>query len=135
MTNVYSVTGKNDVQRFVWDTRETLNMNNNTLVSPLPAPKTGYGDVWEEVIETFPISKFREVCEERREFGVKKYGQGLQYSDGRDALVDLFQELLDGIVYARKAVKEEKLDVAVYFNILNLAIVVHEKILTRDQLE
>jgi hypothetical protein len=43
---------------------------------------------------------------ERDAFGVKKYGQRLTPGDGRDGLVDIYQELLDAVVYIRKAIYE-----------------------------
>ncbi len=44
--------------------------------------------------------------EERREFGKAKYGEGLTAFNGRDALQDLYQELLDAVVYVRQAIEE-----------------------------
>lgn len=38
--------------------------------------------------------------------GRRKYGVPLQPHNGRDALVDLYQELLDACVYARQAIYE-----------------------------
>jgi hypothetical protein len=44
---------------------------------------------------------------ERDEFGRLKYGTRLRPHNGRDFLVDLYQELLDAIVYARGALFEK----------------------------
>jgi hypothetical protein len=38
--------------------------------------------------------------------GEKQYGVRLQPHNGRDALKDLYQELLDAIVYCRQAIYE-----------------------------
>ena len=38
--------------------------------------------------------------------GVKKYGTALQPFNGRDALVDAYQEALDLVVYLRQAIFE-----------------------------
>ena len=42
----------------------------------------------------------------RADVGRKKYGERLQPHNGRDALVDLYQELLDAACYARQAIFE-----------------------------
>lgn len=45
---------------------------------------------------------------ERDAMGTRKYGQRLTPGDGRRTLVDLYQELLDAVVYARKLLAEEE---------------------------
>jgi hypothetical protein len=45
--------------------------------------------------------------EERAEFGKVKYGTLLKPHNGRNALNDLYQEVLDAIVYARQAAYEK----------------------------
>lgn len=42
----------------------------------------------------------------RDAFGAAKYGRRLRVNDGRDALIDSYQEDLDSLVYKRKAVEE-----------------------------
>lgn len=42
----------------------------------------------------------------RKEFGLKKYGTPLQAHNGRDALMDAYEETLDLIVYLRQAIEE-----------------------------
>ena len=44
--------------------------------------------------------------EERKRIGIKKYGTPLQAHNGRDALVDLYQELLDAVFYVRQSIEE-----------------------------
>lgn len=46
--------------------------------------------------------------EDRRRGGVEKYGTPLQPNNGRDALVDAYQEALDLCVYLRQAIEERK---------------------------
>jgi hypothetical protein len=87
----------------------------NTLVHPLQDPKEGQGDVWADVLKHMPESPFKDVCRARRKMGIAKYGQPLQYGDGRDPIVDLFQELLDAIVYAKKAASENKIHSDYFF--------------------
>jgi hypothetical protein len=40
--------------------------------------------------------------------GTKKYGTTLQTNNGRDALVDAYQEALDLAMYLRQAIEERK---------------------------
>lgn len=42
----------------------------------------------------------------RLDFGIAKYGQPLQPFNGRDALRDAYEELLDAAVYIRQAMYE-----------------------------
>lgn len=45
---------------------------------------------------------------ERKEFGTAKYGEPLMAFNGRDPLIDLYQELIDTIVYVRQYMEEDK---------------------------
>jgi hypothetical protein len=58
--------------------------------------KTDERPVWELVIEDM---------RQRDNEGRTKYGTPLQASNGRDALVDLYQELLDACVYIRQEIE------------------------------
>jgi len=62
-----------------------------------PDPQPGDGDSWALVIADM---------ERRRQYGIEKYGQPLQLFDGRDNLIDLYQEILDVAVYIRKGIAE-----------------------------
>jgi hypothetical protein len=44
----------------------------------------------------------------RREIGRKTYGQALKANNGRDALVDAYQETLDLCQYLRQVIEERK---------------------------
>jgi len=44
--------------------------------------------------------------EERKALGKRRYNSLLQAGNGRDALVDLYQELLDACAYARQMIEE-----------------------------
>lgn len=44
--------------------------------------------------------------EERRKHGIEKYGTPLQPHNGRDPLIDAYQEALDLCVYLRQAIEE-----------------------------
>lgn len=47
---------------------------------------------------------------ERKAYGTAKYGVAHQSDNGRDHLVDLYQELLDGCVYVRAEIERRKVD-------------------------
>lgn len=65
---------------------------------PEPAPEpNATTPIWERVIEDM---------RRRDEDGRTKYGVPLQSFNKRRALVDLYQELLDGVVYCRQAIEE-----------------------------
>ena len=66
--------------------------------TPEPAPKKTNGPaIWDLV---------RIDIDERDRDGARKYGQRLKAGDGRDALIDAYQEALDLVVYLRKAIEE-----------------------------
>jgi len=66
-------------------------------ITDQPAPAASAGDVWRLVLADM---------EERRLLGIKRYGTPLQPHNGRDALVDAYQEALDLVVYLRQAIEE-----------------------------
>lgn len=45
----------------------------------------------------------------RREIGIKRYGTALQPHNGRNALLDLYEELLDAAMYVKQRLIEEGL--------------------------
>jgi hypothetical protein len=64
----------------------------------LPAPRPVAGPaVWDLVLTDI---------RERDAAGQAKYGQPLRPFNGRDALADLYQELLDAVVYVRQVIYE-----------------------------
>ena len=65
---------------------------------PEPAPtRNSHPAVWDIVINDF---------KDRDDSGLKKYGTRLQPHNGRDALVDAYQEACDLVVYLRQAIYE-----------------------------
>jgi hypothetical protein len=69
-----------------------------SLSNPEPNPKpNNLPAVWELVMHDMA---------ERDETGRHKYGTPLQPFNGRDALVDAYQEALDLVVYLRQAIFE-----------------------------
>jgi len=63
-----------------------------------PAPRpNGSRPIWELVVEDM---------RERDRVGRQRYGTPLQAHNGRDALVDAYQEALDLAVYLQQAIEE-----------------------------
>lgn len=50
-----------------------------------------------------------EDIEERKQFGIRKYGTALQAGNGRNHLQDAYEEVLDLVVYLRGVTEEERL--------------------------
>jgi len=70
------------------------------VVAPQPPPVQNDGTpVWDLVITDMRA---------RKEFGGRKYGTYLQAFNGRDALMDAYQEALDLCVYLRQAIEERR---------------------------
>lgn len=68
--------------------------------TPEPPPKPNNRiAIWELVIVDM---------EERNRIGTEKYGTPLQAFNGRDALMDAYQEGLDLCCYLRQAIEERK---------------------------
>lgn len=77
-------------------------------LDPQPPPTPGHGDVWLDVYVRAlanPLVPFALVDDmyRRRAQGIARYGTPLQYDNGRDAMVDAYQEYLDGVAYAHAA--------------------------------
>lgn len=68
-------------------------------VTDQPPPQPGQGDMWLLVMDDMAA---------RRETGIGRYGTPLQAHNGRDALVDAYQEALDLAVYLRQAIYERE---------------------------
>jgi len=63
-----------------------------------PPEKNDHPAVWDLVLEDIRV---------RDEFGKQKYGTRLQPFNGRDPLIDGYQEALDLTVYLRAAIYEK----------------------------
>lgn len=71
---------------------------NTTTIQDQPAPtQNALTPVWDLVIQDM---------QERNQVGIQRYGTPLQPFNGRDALVDAYQEALDLAVYLRQAIVE-----------------------------
>ena len=74
-------------------------MSDATNQQQPPNPSDG-DDVWLLVMADM---------EARRQFGIAKYGQPVRADNGRDHLVDVYQELLDTCVYIKaQLIKRER---------------------------
>lgn len=86
------------VGELVWEHERTKldsRLNDNQ-----PDPKcNGTIPIWSLVIEDMI---------ERDNIGRQRYGTPLQANNGRDALIDAYQEALDLCVYLRQAIEERK---------------------------
>lgn len=71
----------------------------STLIDEQQPPQPSKGDVWLLVLKDM---------EERRLHGIEKYGVPVQPFNGRDPLVDLYQELLDACVYLRQEIEQRR---------------------------
>jgi hypothetical protein len=65
--------------------------------TPQPAPQPGQAVVWEAVMDDIRA---------RAAFGKAKYGTELMTHNGRDALVDAYQEALDLVMYLKQEIME-----------------------------
>jgi hypothetical protein len=50
----------------------------------------------------------KQDIEARAEKGIKKYGERLKPFNGRNALQDLYEELLDAVMYTKQLLLEQK---------------------------
>jgi hypothetical protein len=67
---------------------------------PEPPPAANNSTpIWEMVIADM---------QERDRVGRQRYGTPLQANNGRDALLDAYQEALDLVVYLRQAIEERQ---------------------------
>lgn len=61
-------------------------------------------------IQFHPSQMLKDDLEARAEMGLKKYGTKLRINNGRRAIVDLYQEIMDAIMYAMQARLEGDVD-------------------------
>ena len=80
---------------------QNTNQKNNPAVTPQPAPKAGREKVLPAVISDL---------EARAEIGKEKYGVELHTDNGRDPLLDAYQEALDLVMYLKQALLEMESD-------------------------
>lgn len=91
-----SLMGQRCTCELAWGTRSTDRKPNLSIPEPAPRKNT-YPAVWDLVIADM---------QERDQSGHAKYRTRLQPYNGRDPLVDAYQEMLDAVVYLRQAIYE-----------------------------
>lgn len=74
-------------------------VNKFDAAKPEPKPKSGNVDIWPLVIADI---------EDRVKMGQAKYGTVLQANNGRDSLMDAYQEAIDLVLYLRQAIEEKR---------------------------
>lgn len=77
-----------------------MNGQSNNLIAEQQPPKESSGDCWLLVMKDM---------EYRRQHGIAKYGVPVQPNNGRDPLIDAYQEVLDLAVYLRQEIEQRKL--------------------------
>lgn len=88
-----------DADRQDWE-RIAGEFHHPSIVSQPGSIATQSRPIWELVIEDINA---------RDHVGRKKYGTPLQANNGRDALIDAYQEALDLVVYLRQEIEERQL--------------------------
>jgi hypothetical protein len=68
-----------------------------TINSPEPPPQTNPN---QRTVADYVLADIQE----RIAVGEAKYGTKLKTNNGRDALIDLYQELLDAVMYTRQLI-------------------------------
>jgi hypothetical protein len=99
-TALATMLASNQLERtdhFVYEPRAGRRRTGLNKEEPAPKPSE-HPAVWGLVIKDM---------QDRDHFGAQKYGQRLKPHDGRNALVDAYQEVLDLAVYLRKKIYEE----------------------------
>ena len=106
---------------------------------PMPFREDGAREVWplvwadiRSIATPYPVrSEVLEDMAERDAEGWKQYGGPLVDCDTRSGLVDMYQELMDGAVYGKKAQMQGGLDdeqmlilAEVYYNLIQSALAV-----------
>jgi hypothetical protein len=86
------------IVHFLQDVREECGVHRRGEAATPQPPPVGNG----VGVDGFVIQDILE----RSEMGKAKYGTTLRTFNGRDALVDLYQELLDAVKYCKQAILE-----------------------------
>lgn len=71
----------------------------SAAATPEPPPAPGRRDIWPLVVADIQA---------RVEAGKQKYGTVLQADNGRDSLMDAYQEAIDLVMYLRQAIAERE---------------------------
>ena len=105
----------------------------STFVQKIPTAPDTEQDVGHFVVKHLKSLRMPEVAndhEKRIDMGEKKYGQRLRTNNGRDWLLDAYQEALDGISYSAQGVLEGA-DGEILHRFAILAQQIRDKLTTR----
>ena len=72
------------------------------MSKPEPAPTKRGFDVSSRLLDAIMYPELKDLVQQRRAFGMRKYGQSLYSEDGRNGLEDARQELGDLLQYVFK---------------------------------
>jgi hypothetical protein len=98
---------------------------------PQPPPRPSGGPhvadlVIDDLVRIFPVAGPSTLVVEdlirRKEQGLRKYGMALQPGNGRDAVVDAYQETVDQAQYLRQALAEGREVFGLYRRSLEMAV-------------
>lgn len=81
----------------VVDPVEVLEVKGSVISDQPPPTQNGRPAIQDLVVQDI---------QERKQVGIERYGTPLQGFNGRDGLVDLYQELLDAVQYVRQLIYE-----------------------------
>src|SRR5271168_1041775 len=98
---------------------------------PLPITTKKSIDVAVEVAEELKKASLPDIAEDveaRIRIGEKKYGKRLQSFNGRDALKDLYDEVLDALNYSKQLEIENKDNGEIFRGLIALAATVKTKL-------
>lgn len=98
---------------------------------PLPITTKKSVDVAVEVADDLKKIGSRDIAvdvEARIAIGERKYGKRLQSFNGRDALKDLYDEVLDALNYSKQLEIENRDDGTLFNSLVVLAVAVREKL-------
>ena len=101
-----------------------MSSNDPTLVQQMPTAPDTERDVGRFVVEVLTDWGMPGVAkdhESRIDMGEKKYGQRLRTNNGRNALLDCYQECLDGISYSAQDYLENRVSSAFLHRFAQLA--------------
>jgi hypothetical protein len=111
-------------------------MKDPAAVAIQPKPKPGQEDVVRMAtgyLEDAGFEKTAADLELRAQKGEQKYGRRLESYNGRDALVDLYQEVLDAVNYALQLKLEKHDDGMFFFKLAKMARRIRERIDSREK--
>lgn len=98
---------------------------------PEPSPSGDGQDVGKAAGDLLAEHGFPEVAadlEARVQWGASKYGTRLKTHNGRNALMDAYQEALDGLNYSTQAHLEGLCDEVLMFVFMNAAVNIKRKL-------